>query len=267
MLQASEPETPRPGRPTGMMGKKRPRGEISQFCRIRIPVRTVTAVDRWRGDVSREYSRSLAICELLDRALAAELPDFTPASPSLPLRQPCGQPVVPAEPRRRRRGKYRTRPAARNKELIEAYASGVTVVELCERYGLRSPSVYSILQRRADGLSRHHRCMVQERVNQVVAKVDEFIAIAVQQPDPAPPPEPVPESKPDSNEGLDPADPRPWPCETAWVQKHWPNGYSRDVANQLTECFHFLRRYGVPRGTDIYFQLLERRIGIYKPSK
>jgi hypothetical protein len=37
------------------------------------------------------------------------------------------------------------------------------------------------------------------------------------------------------------------------------------VASQLTECFHFLRRHGVARGTDIYFELLERRMGIYKP--
>jgi hypothetical protein len=127
------------------------------------------------------------------------------------------------------------------------------------------------------------KAAVQERINQLTARVDEFVAAAAQPPvsevsETNPPlteletsknatPEPRFDPTPDPNAGLDPKDPRPWPCETAWMQRHWPKGVSAELADRLTECYHFLMRYGVPRGTDVYFELLERRMGIHKPNR
>jgi hypothetical protein len=39
------------------------------------------------------------------------------------------------------------------------------------------------------------------------------------------------------------------------------------MAQQLTESFHLLMRYGVPRGSDAYFIALEARTGLNKPRR
>jgi hypothetical protein len=78
---------------------------------------------------------------------------------------------------------------------------------------------------------------------------------------------PAPEPPPDPNAGLDPADPKPWPCEIEWMQRHFPNGVPASMAQQLTDSYHLLMRYGVPRGSDAYFIALELRCGIGKPTR
>jgi hypothetical protein len=174
------------------------------------------------------------------------------------------------------------------------YAAGATVAELAERYGLRPPTIDSILQRHARHGRRTGRprkaapqqpsklleeakpttkAAVQERINELSARVDAFVASVTQpgsvpsepvQSDPVPA-EPTLESKPDPNAGLDPKNPAPWPSEVEWMNRHWPKGVTPEIANRLTECYFFLLRYGVERGSDVYFELLERRMGIYKP--
>src|SRR5215468_1012111 len=121
---------PRPrGRPAGITGKDRPGGEEVKFCGFMAPARTLSYLDTFR--VKYGWNRSRALRELLNRVFATEFPaDFVPAASS--------------EPQRRPGGKYRTRNVVRDKELIEAYVAGATVAELCERYDLRPPSVYSI---------------------------------------------------------------------------------------------------------------------------
>jgi hypothetical protein len=83
-----------------------------------------------------------------------------------------------------------------------------------------------------------------------------------------PEPEPAAEEPPvDPNVGLDPADPKPWPVEVEWIERHFPGGIPPAMAQQLTESFHFLLRCGIERGSRAYFIGLEARTGLNKPRR
>ena len=70
-----------PGRPRGGKGARSPRGEATRLCGFQVPLRTLAFLDEYRS--GRGWSRGLALRSLLDEALAAKLPGFTPPPPPL----------------------------------------------------------------------------------------------------------------------------------------------------------------------------------------